>query len=48
MPEKTLRILIADDHDIMRQGERAVIERHPGWEVPTATHENIKSLETRG
>jgi DNA-binding NarL/FixJ family response regulator len=33
MPEKTLRILIADDHDIMRQGERAVIERQPGWEV---------------
>jgi DNA-binding NarL/FixJ family response regulator len=33
MPEKTLRILIADDHDIMRQGARAVIERQPGWEV---------------
>ncbi|MEY2562225.1 MAG: hypothetical protein QOH88_418 [Verrucomicrobiota bacterium] len=29
----TLRILIADDHDVMRQGTRAVIERQPGWEV---------------
>jgi len=28
-----LRILIADDHDVMRQGTRAVIERQPGWEV---------------
>src|SRR3977135_3847839 len=28
-----LRILIADDHDIMREGTRAVIERVPGWEV---------------
>ena len=28
-----LRILIADDHDLMREGARAVIQRHPGWEV---------------
>jgi DNA-binding NarL/FixJ family response regulator len=28
-----LRILIADDHDVMRQGTRAVIERQRGWEV---------------
>jgi DNA-binding NarL/FixJ family response regulator len=28
-----LRILIADDHDVMREGTRAVIERQPGWEV---------------
>jgi two-component system response regulator NreC len=28
-----LRILIADDHDVMRQGSKAVIERRPGWEV---------------
>ena len=29
----TLRILIADDHDVMREGTRALIERQPGWEV---------------
>ena len=29
----SLRILIADDHDVMRQGTRAVIGNHPGWEV---------------
>ncbi len=28
-----LRILIADDHEIVREGTRAVIERQPGWEV---------------
>jgi two-component system, NarL family, response regulator NreC len=28
-----LRILIADDHDVMRDGTRALIERQPGWEV---------------
>ena len=27
------RILIADDHEIVRQGIRAIIESHPGWEV---------------
>src|ERR1700694_2444975 len=29
----TVRILIADDHDVMREGTRALIERQPGWEV---------------
>jgi DNA-binding NarL/FixJ family response regulator len=28
-----LRILIADDHKIVRKGVRDVIESHPGWEV---------------
>jgi DNA-binding NarL/FixJ family response regulator len=28
-----LRILIADDHDIVRKGVRDVIQEHPGWEV---------------
>lgn len=29
----TVRILVADNHDVMREGARAVIERQPGWEV---------------
>ena len=28
-----LRILIADDHDVMRQGTRSVVEQQAGWEV---------------
>jgi DNA-binding NarL/FixJ family response regulator len=30
---KTLRILIADDHDLMRRGIRTLLESHSGWEV---------------
>lgn len=28
-----LRVLIADDHEIVRQGLRSLVESHPGWEV---------------
>jgi DNA-binding NarL/FixJ family response regulator len=28
-----LRILIADDHDVVRAGLRRVLEAQPGWEV---------------
>ncbi len=28
-----LRILIADDHEVVRQGTRVLIEREPGWEI---------------
>lgn len=27
------RILVADDHEMVRHGLRAVLEAHPGWEV---------------
>ena len=30
---RTLRILVADDHDFIRQGTCAVLERQAGWEV---------------
>lgn len=32
MPE-TLRILVADDHEIVREGLRTILARHPGWIV---------------
>jgi DNA-binding NarL/FixJ family response regulator len=28
-----LRILLADDHDLMRRGIRALLEAHQGWEI---------------
>lgn len=28
-----LRILVADDHEVVRHGVRALLEGHPGWEV---------------
>lgn len=33
MSAPSLRILVADDHDFIRQGTCAVLERQPGWEV---------------
>lgn len=32
MPD-SLRILIVDDHEIVREGLRTILERHPGWIV---------------
>ncbi|HUI05900.1 MAG TPA: response regulator transcription factor [Verrucomicrobiae bacterium] len=28
-----VRVLVADDHEVVRQGIRALVERQPGWEV---------------
>jgi len=33
---ETLRIVIADDHDILRTGLRALLEEQPGWSVVEA------------
>ncbi|PZR75880.1 MAG: DNA-binding response regulator [Chthoniobacterales bacterium] len=33
MTTTTVRILIADDHDVVREGTRAILERQPGWEI---------------
>jgi DNA-binding NarL/FixJ family response regulator len=30
---KPLRILVADDHDLMRRGIKTLLESHAGWEV---------------
>ncbi len=35
---KSLRILLADDHDLMRRGLKAMLETHPGWEVCGEAH----------
>jgi DNA-binding NarL/FixJ family response regulator len=31
--EKTVQILIADDHEVVREGVRRLIERHQDWLV---------------
>jgi DNA-binding NarL/FixJ family response regulator len=41
---KNLRILVADDHDLMRRGLKAVLEARPGWTVcgeATSGHEAV-------
>jgi DNA-binding NarL/FixJ family response regulator len=40
-----LRILIADDHDMVRRGVRNVIEDHPGWMVCAEASDGQQALE---
>src|ERR1700758_2373934 len=35
---KALRILIADDHDLMRRGIKGMLQSHPGWEICGEAH----------
>src|SRR6202035_1009511 len=35
---RNLRILIADDHDLMRRGLKALIVSRPGWQVCDEPH----------
>jgi DNA-binding NarL/FixJ family response regulator len=42
---KMARILIADDHAMMRKGLRAVIEAHPGWSVCAESATGLEALE---
>jgi len=34
----TLRILVADDHDLVRRGLKMLIEAHPGWKICAEAH----------
>lgn len=40
-----LRILIADDHEIVRKGVRDLIEAHPGWEVCGQASDGQQAME---
>ncbi len=39
------RILIADDHAMMRKGLRALIEAHPGWSVCAESANGLEALQ---
>ena len=41
----TLRILIADDHDLVRKGLRRLIEEHPGWTVCAEARSGREAVE---
>ena len=43
MPE--LRILIADDHDLIRRGVRALLEAEPGWKVVAEARDGEEAFE---
>jgi DNA-binding NarL/FixJ family response regulator len=40
-----MRILIADDHGIVRSGIRLLLERQPGLEVVAEAHDGVDALE---
>lgn len=42
----TLRILIADDHEVVRDGLRALIEHEPGWEVCGTAATGLEAVES--
>src|SRR6202166_2964064 len=48
---KPLRILIADDHQLFRDGVRALFQSHAGWEIcgeaRTGREAVIKAIELR-
>ena len=50
-PETAVRILIADDHDVVRMGVRLLLESQPGWvvcgEARTGREAVAKALELR-
>jgi DNA-binding NarL/FixJ family response regulator len=35
---RSLRILIADDHDLLRRGVKELLQSHAGWEVCGEAH----------
>jgi DNA-binding NarL/FixJ family response regulator len=42
---KAFRILIADDHEVVRRGIRALIEGHPGWQVCSEAQDGREAVE---
>lgn len=40
-----LRILIADDHEVARQGIRALLENHSGWEVCAEARDGREAVD---
>lgn len=43
--QKTVRVLIADDHDIVRRGVRSVVESRPGWQVVAEAQDGREALD---
>ncbi len=39
------RILIADDHDVVRSGVRAILEVHEGWEVVGEARDGKEAID---
>jgi DNA-binding NarL/FixJ family response regulator len=40
-----LRLLVADDHDVVRKGVRTLLEEQPGWEVAAEACDGREAVE---
>jgi DNA-binding NarL/FixJ family response regulator len=41
----TIRILVADDHPVVRRGLKNLLGRHPGWEVIDEAEDGVEAVE---
>ena len=41
----SFRILVADDHEVVRHGVRSLLEAHPGWEVISEASDGRDAVE---
>ena len=41
----SLRLLVADDHELVRRGMRAIIEAQPGWSVAAEANDGRQAVE---
>lgn len=41
----SIRILVVDDHDVVRQGVRLILRRHADWEVCGEAEDGVEALE---
>jgi DNA-binding NarL/FixJ family response regulator len=41
----TVRIVLVDDHPIVRQGLKTLLDGHPGWEVVGEAADGVEALE---
>ncbi len=41
----TLRILVADDHEIVRRGVCTLLQSHPGWDVCGEAMDGVQAIE---
>lgn len=40
----SMRILVADDHDVVRRGLKSILQPHPGWEVCGEAHNGRQAV----